>query len=84
MCPGFSHALPESPGWRITSNTLQNSQCSLNVASATVSLNGNSLTLNLPLTFKPAFAGSKTVYSVALDSAGPWSGWQSRGSWTAQ
>jgi hypothetical protein len=62
--------------------TLQNSQCSLNVAGTSVELNGNTLTLNLPMTFNPAFAGAKNIYMYAGDVSGANSGWQQRGTWT--
>ncbi len=62
--------------------TLQNSQCSLNVAAMTVSLSGNTLTLNLPMTFLPAYQGSKNIYMYAADVSGSNSGWQQPGSWT--
>jgi hypothetical protein len=61
--------------------TLQNSQCSLNVAATSVAQNGNTLTLNLAMTFKPAFAGAKNIYLYAADIAGPNSGWQQPGTW---
>jgi hypothetical protein len=62
--------------------TLQNSQCSLNVAATTVALNGITLTLNLAMTFKPAFAGAKNIYMYGADVSGPNSGWQQLGTWT--
>jgi hypothetical protein len=62
--------------------TLQNSQCSLNVATATATKNGNTLTLSLPLTFQPAFAGAKSTYLYARDSSGATTGWQPLGTWT--
>ena len=62
--------------------TLQNSQCSLNVASTTVSLSGNTLTLTLPMTFLPAYAGAKNIYMYAADISGSNSGWQQPGTWT--
>jgi hypothetical protein len=62
--------------------TLQNSQCSLNVATSSVTLNGNTLTLNLAMTFQPAFAGAKNIYLYAADVSGPNTGWQQRGTWT--
>ena len=65
-----------------TATTLQNSQCSLNVAAATVAVSGNALTWNLPLTFQPGFAGPKNTYMYATDTAGSNSGWQQRGAWT--
>ena len=65
-----------------SATTLQNSQCSLNVATATVVPNGNTLTLNVSVTFKPAFAGAKNVYLHAVDVSGSNSGWQQLGGWT--
>ncbi len=63
-------------------STLQNSQCSVNVAASTVTLSGNTLTLNLAMTFKPAYAGAKVVYLNAVDISGTKSGWQPLGAWT--
>ncbi len=65
-----------------SATTLQNSQCSLNVATATVVPNGNTLTLNGTVTFKPTFAGAKNVYLHSLDVSGANSGWQQLGAWT--
>ncbi len=65
-----------------TATTLQNSQCSLNVAGTSVALNGNTLTLNLAMTFKPAYAGAKNIYLYAADLSGSNSGWQQLGAWT--
>jgi hypothetical protein len=66
-----------SPG----SGTQQNSQCSLNGTASTVVLSGQTLTLNLSLTFLPAFGGAKNVY---LQAASPFASttWQSKGAWT--
>jgi hypothetical protein len=61
--------------------TLQNTQCSLNAATATVEVNGSILTWNLPMTFTPAFAGAQTIYMHALD-AELVSLWQQYGTWT--
>jgi hypothetical protein len=63
-------------------STLQNSQCSVNVAASTVTLSGNTLTLNLAMTFKPAYAGAKNIYMHAIDISGSNSGWQPLGTWT--
>jgi hypothetical protein len=74
-----------STGWvgSITmgqSGILQNSQCSINAAASWVSGSGNNLTLNVALTFKPAFSGTKNIYMDAYD--GTDSGWQQKGTWT--
>ena len=71
--------LTATPG---AATTLQNSQCSLNVAGTSVVRNGNTLTLNLPMTFLPAYAGAKNIYMYAADVSGSNSGWQQRGTWT--
>jgi Beta-propeller repeat len=55
-----------SPG----SGSQQNSQCSLNGAGSTVVLSGQTLTLNLALTFLPAFSGTKNIYMQAVGSFG--------------
>ncbi len=62
-------------------STVQNSQCTLTGAGSSVSTSGNNLTLNIALTFLPAFAGAKTVYQYAAD-AGTNTGWIAQGSWT--
>jgi uncharacterized repeat protein (TIGR01451 family) len=62
--------------------TLQNNQCSVNVAAATAVPSGNTLTLTLPMTFKPAYAGAKNIYMYDSDVSGANSGWQQEGTWT--
>jgi hypothetical protein len=62
------------------SGTLENSQCSVNTGGTGVSINGNNLTLTLPLSFKSAFVGSKSIFMYADSPVGS-SGWQNRGSW---
>jgi hypothetical protein len=71
--------LPATVG---AATTLENSQCSLNVAATTVTLSGNALTLNVALTFQAGFTGAKNVYLHAVDEAGSNSGWQQLGTWT--
>jgi Beta-propeller repeat len=60
--------------------TLQNSQCAVNAAGSSSSADGNNLTLNLALTFLPAYNGAKNIYMLAYD--GQSSGWQQKGTWT--
>ncbi len=64
-----------------SSGTLENSQCMLNVGASSVSLSGNTLTLNLALSFTTAFAGAKGVY-MEVQNATLDSGWVQRGTWT--
>ena len=63
--------------------TLTNSQCTLNAGASSVSGSGNNLTLNLALTFKPAFAGGKSTFAGAINNVNAFSGWQTMGAWTA-
>jgi len=64
------------------SGTLQNSQCTLNGTGSSVSVSGTSLTLNAALSFKPAFAGARSIFVMGMDNSGLHSGWQKMGSWT--
>jgi len=62
--------------------TLQNSQCSIQLATTTVGATGTTLTMTLSVVFKPAFAGAKNVYMYAANGSGANSGWQQRGTWS--
>jgi len=64
-----------------SNTTVSNGQCSIAGAGFTVSAAGNQLTLNIPVVFTSAFAGSKTIYGFALDKGGFTAGWQVLGSW---
>jgi phage baseplate assembly protein gpV len=75
---GTTWSAPAAPG---TAVTLSNSQCSINVAAASVTVSGTNLTLNLPMTFTAAYAGAKNTYMYAAGSSAD-SGWQALGSWT--
>jgi hypothetical protein len=61
---------------------VSNSQCTVSGTGASVTTNGNQLTVNLPITFKSAFAGIKNVYVYVDDSTNLSSGWQTKGTWT--
>ena len=63
------------------SGTQQNSQCVLNGGGSTVVLSGQTLTLNLALSFLPAFNGAKNVYLQAVGNSASTT-WQARGTWT--
>ncbi len=65
-----------------TAAMLKNSQCTLNVAATTAAVSGNTLTLNVAMTFQPAYAATKNIYLYAVDISGANSGWQQRGTWT--
>jgi hypothetical protein len=63
-----------------SAGTLQNSQCALNPGASSATTSGNNLTLNLALTFEPAFAGSKNIYMEAHNATLD-SGWLELGAW---
>lgn len=54
---------------------LSNSQCSLNVASSTVAMAGNTVSIAIPVTFKPGFTGVKNIYMKATNSSGASTYW---------
>ena len=64
-----------------TSTTLQNSQCALAVGSSSATPSGNTLTVNLAMTFKPPFGGAKNIYMYAVNATATSGGWQDRGDW---
>lgn len=61
---------------------LQNSQCSINMATSSASLSGNTLTLSIAMTFAQTYSGAKNVYLWGSDVSGANSGWQQLGTWT--
>jgi hypothetical protein len=62
--------------------TLQNGQCTIELTGTSVGLGGNTLTLNLNVTFAASFAGTKNVYMFAANASGRSSGWVDRGDWS--
>jgi hypothetical protein len=65
-----------------SAGTLTNSQCSVNAGSSAVSTSGNTLTLNLALSFTGAFAGAKNIYMEVQNAVN--SGWSLHGAWTVR
>jgi hypothetical protein len=65
-----------------SSAILQNSQCVVSLSESSVSLSGDSLTLNLAMTFTAAYSGTKQIYMYAQNDSSENSGWQQRGEWT--
>jgi uncharacterized membrane protein len=62
--------------------SLQNQQCTVALGgSSTVALSGNTLIVNLAMTFAGGFNGPKNVYMFA-NGPNASSGWQTRGTWT--
>jgi hypothetical protein len=71
-----------SPMLLSSGGTLQNNQCAINTVGSSASASGNTLTLNLNLTFKAGFAGNQIFYLAARNASTGNSGWQSVGSVT--
>jgi hypothetical protein len=65
-----------------SSNTLQNSQCSINAGGVSATGSGNTLSVQVPISFSSAFAGARTIYLRAIDTSGTNSGFSPVGSWT--
>jgi hypothetical protein len=66
------------------SGSISNSQCSINASTATVMTSGQTLTLTLPVSFQPAYTGTKNVYLFAKDTAAQVTGWVQLGTWTTR
>ena len=64
------------------SGSLSNSQCTISGAGSSVSGSGKRLTLTLNITFKPAFAGRKIIWTATQSNAPGNSGWQPLGGWS--
>ncbi|MGI8988306.1 MAG: beta-propeller fold lactonase family protein [Bryobacteraceae bacterium] len=62
--------------------TLSSSQCTLDGSGSSASGAGNTLTVNLAISFTANYAGAKNSYLLAINRSGLASGWQNRGSWT--
>lgn len=67
-----------------SATTLQNPQCSINLAGASVVFVPGSFTdqVILPISFASAFAGTQNVFMSGCDNAGNCSGWIQTGNWT--
>jgi hypothetical protein len=56
-----------------TSGTVSNSQCAVLAAASSATVSGNTVTVNLFVTFTPAFSGAKQLYMSAVDNEGNFS-----------
>jgi hypothetical protein len=63
-------------------SSLQNGTCSITGTGASASGSGNVLTFTLPLTFKSAFVGNRTIYVQLTGGNGQYTSMQALGSWT--
>jgi hypothetical protein len=63
-------------------SSVENSRCRVGGNGSSFSGSGQDITLNLAVTFKPVFGGTKNIYLTAADTAGALPGWQACGTWT--
>jgi trimeric autotransporter adhesin len=49
--------------------TLENSQCTVDAGASSSSASGNNLTVSLAVSFQPAYAGAKNVYTKVTGAA---------------
>lgn len=68
-----------SPG---SNNQIQNSYCLLDCLKSSVSVSGNTLTVNWAVSFKPAFAGTKNLYLYIKGIFSGSDGWNNKGTIT--
>ena len=71
--------LPVTPG---VNTTVENANCAISGAGASVTAAGTILTITVPVVFKPSFNGPRTMYSSVTDAGGLATAWQSAGTWT--
>ena len=61
---------------------LSNSQCTVSGQGASAVVSGNTLTMRLPIAFKPALGGNKGIWLAAETMNLVTSPWQALGAWT--
>lgn len=67
-----------------SAGTIQNSQCTVSGPSSSVAALGNTVTVNMQVSFQAGFAGAKSVYGNAITTGGLNSGWTMLGTWNVQ
>jgi hypothetical protein len=82
----ISLAADGASSWSYTpmgSGSVENSQCIVNGTQSSVSSSGQVLTVNLALTFKPEFAGFKTLHVRVINRSGVIADYAPKGTWDA-
>ena len=75
---GAAAGSPITPG---AAGSTSNSQCTINGAALAAIANGNTLTLTVPVTFKPVVTALQNIFGYVTDKGGLNSGWQKMGTW---
>ncbi|HYI97548.1 MAG TPA: VCBS repeat-containing protein [Bryobacteraceae bacterium] len=68
---------------RTGAETLENAQCTVNVASAAAQVTGNTMTVEANVTFKAGVAGVLGTFLQAFDTEGSYTGMTQFGNWVA-
>jgi hypothetical protein len=63
-----------------TNSTIGNSQCQIQGSATTITGSGNTMTIQMRLTFLPAFAGSRSILIESNDGIAS-TAWHSVGTW---
>jgi hypothetical protein len=63
---------------------VSNSQCTLSGVGSSFIISGNTLALNVVLTFSGTFAGQKNAYVYVQGNNGLNNGWALEGTWTPE
>jgi hypothetical protein len=76
----------DAGGWNITTiaapQPLSSSMCAVNAPAISVSGSGNNLTLSVPITFQPGFAGAKQIWMSAANFQSKSKGMVQEGVWS--
>ena len=65
-----------------SSGTVSNGQCTVHLGASSASKSGNTVTLDVNLSFSGGFSGSKNIYAYTLDTKYQGPGWQTKGTWS--
>jgi hypothetical protein len=76
---GTAFTQSATPG---TSASLANNQCSIPMATASVSISGNTVMITLPITFTASFAGQRNIYVNTVNTSSVAGTTQQIGTWT--
>ncbi|MDQ2945865.1 MAG: hypothetical protein M3Y27_07985, partial [Acidobacteriota bacterium] len=62
--------------------TTSNSRCMISANGLSAAAVGNTVSINVPVTFSSNYSGTKNIYSLAGDDFGQQAGWFGPGTWT--
>ncbi len=65
----------------VSTGILTGSTCSIDKAGVTKTVNGNDITITLPLIFDGTLSGQQNIYQIVIDESGAFAGWELMGTW---